>query len=78
MPSGADLFELVEGLALACYVAAYAGRRDEQAADLAREAVERFATGPDDALHRRRRADAERLLGEITSGFSAGSVEDPR
>ncbi|WP_144122235.1 hypothetical protein [Catellatospora sichuanensis] len=71
-----------EGIALACYTAAYAGHRqgDEQAVDLAREAAERFSDlgRPGDALHERRLADASRLLAEITSGRPATPAEDPR
>ncbi|WP_155374366.1 tetratricopeptide repeat protein [Catellatospora vulcania] len=71
-----------EGIALTCYIAAYAGHRqgDGQALDLARESVDRFSklAGPGDALHQRRRADAERLLAEITSDRAVTPVEDLR
>ncbi|GAA1361258.1 hypothetical protein [Catellatospora chokoriensis] len=68
-----------EGLALACYAAAYAAHRqgDGQGLAPAREAVERFS-GSGDVLHERRRADAARLLAEITSEHPVASGEDAR
>ncbi|MEU8078426.1 hypothetical protein AB0B31_23650 [Catellatospora citrea] len=68
-----------EGLALACYAAAYAAHRqgDGQALASAREAVERFS-GSGDVLHERRRADAARLLAEITSEYPVASGDDAR
>ncbi|MEU7819952.1 tetratricopeptide repeat protein [Catellatospora sp. NPDC049133] len=71
-----------EGLALACYAAAYAGHRagDDQALKAAREAVKRFSEldRPGDALAARRLADARRLLVQITSSPADAHSEEMR